>query len=131
MTITPPLYKALHLACHHHHHHPAPLVNHEGTLYSFPAFSINAYGLSELQLDLTDDQLAAHSAASWRGLLEGTAFGTAVATAGSLFSHRRFPGYQALPNSLKALGAIIVIAPAAAIQAERRGLEYDRTQWYA
>jgi len=31
---------------------------------------------------------------------------------------------------LKALGAIIITAPLLAIQAERRGLEYDRSQWY-
>jgi hypothetical protein len=79
---------------------------------------------------LTDEQLAAHGIASLRGLVEGTLFGAGVAATGSLFAQRRFPGYKTLPPSLKALAAIIAIAPAAAIQAERRGLEYDRGQWY-
>jgi len=34
-----------------------------------------------------------------------------------------------LPLSLKALGVVIVTAPLLAIQAERRGLEYDKSQW--
>lgn len=52
-----------------------------------------------------------------------------MAFAGSYWAHRRFPAYRNLPLSLKALGIIIITAPLLSIQAERRGLEYDRSQW--
>jgi hypothetical protein len=34
-----------------------------------------------------------------------------------------------MPISLKALAAAIIVVPAFSIQAERRGLEYDKSQW--
>ena len=45
--------------------------------------------------------------------------------------YKRLPVYRAMPASLKALGIIVCIAPGFAIQAERRGIEFDRSQWYA
>ncbi|KAL0950150.1 hypothetical protein HGRIS_010146 [Hohenbuehelia grisea] len=77
----------------------------------------------------TEQQLHEHAVASRRGAIEGGGAGVVAATAASYWAHRRFPSYRALPLSLKALGVIIVAAPLLAIQAERRGLEYDRTQW--
>ncbi|KAF9057854.1 hypothetical protein BJ165DRAFT_1424036 [Panaeolus papilionaceus] len=82
-----------------------------------------------MKIKLSETQLQEHAAASRRGALEGTLAGGAVALAGSLWAHRSMPAYRRLPPSLKALGAIIIIAPTLAIQAERRGLEYDRSQW--
>ncbi|KAE9404841.1 hypothetical protein BT96DRAFT_988932 [Gymnopus androsaceus JB14] len=76
-----------------------------------------------------EEQLAAHTAAVRRGALEGTAFGMLVSGAASLYAHRRIPAYRTLPLSLKALGPIILIAPLLTIQAERRSLEYDESQW--
>ncbi|KXN89459.1 Respiratory supercomplex factor 2, mitochondrial [Leucoagaricus sp. SymC.cos] len=78
---------------------------------------------------LTDQQLAEHAAASRRGALEGALVSGSVALAGSYYMHRTWPAYRRLPLSLKALGIVIVVAPCLSIQAERRGLEYDRSQW--
>ncbi|TFK17116.1 hypothetical protein FA15DRAFT_629023 [Coprinopsis marcescibilis] len=77
----------------------------------------------------TEEQLEAHAAASRRGALEGTLVSGAVALAGSYWANRRFPAYNRLPFSLKVLGGILLAAPCLAIQAERRGLEYDKSQW--
>ncbi|KAF8646377.1 hypothetical protein AX16_007243 [Volvariella volvacea WC 439] len=78
---------------------------------------------------LTDKQLEEHSAASRRGMIEGAIVSGAAAMAGSYYLHRTMPAYRHLPWSLKALGMVIIVAPCVSIQAERRGLEYDRTQW--
>ncbi|KAH6914805.1 hypothetical protein BKA70DRAFT_1557175 [Coprinopsis sp. MPI-PUGE-AT-0042] len=78
---------------------------------------------------VTQEQVDAHDAASRRGALEGTAVGGVLAAGLSYFAHARYPAYRKLPLPLKTLGAVILIAPALAVQAERRGLEYDRSQW--
>jgi len=49
--------------------------------------------------------------------------------AGSYWAHHYTSMYRRLPLSLKALGIVLVTAPCLSIQAERRGLEYDRSQW--
>ncbi|KAJ7044858.1 hypothetical protein C8F04DRAFT_598859 [Mycena alexandri] len=77
----------------------------------------------------TEEQIQGHTAASRRGALEGTLVAGTIATLGSIYSHRRWAYYRALPPSLKVLGVLIITAPALSIQAERRGLEYDRSQW--
>ncbi|KAF7355792.1 HIG1 domain-containing protein [Mycena sanguinolenta] len=77
----------------------------------------------------TPEQVQAHTAASRRGALEGLLAGGTVATLGSMYAHRRWAYYRSLPPSLKVLGVLIVAAPALSIQAERRGLEYDKSQW--
>ncbi|CAK5263138.1 unnamed protein product [Mycena citricolor] len=77
----------------------------------------------------TPEQIAGHDAASRRGAIEGTLTGLAIAGAGSYWAQRRFAYYRTLPPSLKLLGGLIVIAPALSIQAERRGLEYEKSQW--
>ena len=78
---------------------------------------------------VSQEQLDAHAAASRRGALEGTAASGAVALGLSYWANGRYPAYRKLPVALKVLGGIILIAPTLAIQAERRGLEYDRSQW--
>lgn len=80
---------------------------------------------------MTEKQIAEHDAASRRGAIEGTVVSGSAAFAGSYYLNKTWPAYRRLPLSLKALGIIIVSAPCLAIQAERRGLEYDRSQWYA
>ncbi|KAF9464824.1 hypothetical protein BDZ94DRAFT_1320699 [Collybia nuda] len=77
----------------------------------------------------TGTHLEAQEAASRRGAIEGALGSTIVAGLGSYYLHRRYPVYRALPLSLKSLGVIILIAPALTIQAERRGIEYERSQW--
>jgi len=77
----------------------------------------------------TPEQLAAHLAATRRGALEGSLVGGGLATLASLYGQRRWAYYRALPPSLKVLGVLIVAAPALSIQAERRGLQYDKSQW--
>lgn len=42
---------------------------------------------------------------------------------------RRWAYYRKLPIQLKALGVVLIVAPLYAVQAERRGLEYDRSTW--
>lgn len=73
--------------------------------------------------------LQAHSRASIRGAIEGTVVSGTVAAAGIAYLNRRWPAYRALPISLKCLGFVIVVAPCLSIQAERRGLEYDMSNW--
>ncbi len=82
-----------------------------------------------IQIDLTEEQLVGHNNATMRGALEGFAAGTGLGMAGSAVLGRYSAGYRALPPSLKALGIIFVAAPAFAIQAERRGIEFDKSQW--
>ncbi|KAJ7739891.1 hypothetical protein B0H16DRAFT_1568202 [Mycena metata] len=77
----------------------------------------------------TEEQIEGHTAASRRGAAEGTLVAGTIATLGSIYSHRRWAYYRNLPPSLKVLGVLIITAPALSIQAERRGLEYDRSQW--
>ncbi|KAF8969355.1 hypothetical protein BDZ97DRAFT_1902489 [Flammula alnicola] len=76
-----------------------------------------------------DRQVQAHAAASRRGAIEGGLASGAVALAGSYWAHKNLAAYRRLPLSLKTLGVIIVVAPCLSIQAERRGLEYERSQW--
>jgi len=70
-----------------------------------------------------------HAAASRRGALEGTLVGGSIGGAISYWAHRNLASYRRLPPSLKVFGIIILTAPALSIQAERRGLEYDQSQW--
>ncbi|KAF8165674.1 hypothetical protein B0H34DRAFT_690010 [Crassisporium funariophilum] len=77
----------------------------------------------------TQQQLDEHAAASRRGALEGALASGTVALAGSYWAHRNWGSYRRLPPSLKALGIIIIVAPCLSIQAERRGLEYEKSQW--
>ena len=79
---------------------------------------------------LSQDELKQHNSATVRGAVEGTLAGLAVSVPGSLILNRRWGYYRSLPLSLKVLGAIFVTVPALAIQAERRGLEFDKSQWY-
>jgi len=78
---------------------------------------------------LTGTQIQEHDAASRRGALEGALASGSVALAGSYWAQRNMAAYRRLPLSLKALGVVIIVAPCLSIQAERRGLEYDRSQW--
>ncbi|KAF9534571.1 hypothetical protein CPB83DRAFT_203075 [Crepidotus variabilis] len=82
-----------------------------------------------MKINLNQEQVQEHTAASRRGAIEGAALGASVGLAGSYWAQRRLHAYQRLPLSLKALGIIIITAPCLSIQAERRGLEYDRSQW--
>ncbi|KAF8915240.1 hypothetical protein CPB85DRAFT_1433152 [Mucidula mucida] len=82
-----------------------------------------------MKVDLTPEQLAAHDAATLRGGIEGSIVGAAIGFPLSYLMYKKVPIYRAMPASLKALGVIVCIAPAFAIQAERRGIEYDRSQW--
>jgi len=78
---------------------------------------------------LSDKQIEEHDNASRRGAIEGVLGGGAVALAGSYWAHHYTSTYRRLPISLKVMGIILVAAPCLTIQAERRGLEYDRSQW--
>jgi hypothetical protein len=64
-----------------------------------------------------------------RGALEGGAVGGMLALGGSYYLQRTFAAYRNLPTSLKALGVVIVVAPAITIQAERRSLQFERERW--
>ncbi|RPD67320.1 hypothetical protein L226DRAFT_529671 [Lentinus tigrinus ALCF2SS1-7] len=77
----------------------------------------------------TEEELAGHQRATVRGALEGVAAGLAVSLPATWFLHRRWPAFRALPIQLKALGVVLLVGPAFAIQAERRGVEYDESTW--
>lgn len=77
----------------------------------------------------TKDEIAGHDTATLRGAVEGTLWSLAVAVPGSYLLHRRWAYYRSLPITLKALGCVLVVAPAFAVQAERRGVEFDKSTW--
>ncbi|EPT03663.1 hypothetical protein FOMPIDRAFT_1022258 [Fomitopsis schrenkii] len=77
----------------------------------------------------TKEELEGHQRATIRGALEGTAAGLAISLPGSYYLHRRWPYFRSLPIQLKALFCIIVTAPLYAVQAERRGVEFDESTW--
>ena len=78
---------------------------------------------------MTNKQIEEHDAATRKGAIEGVLTGGAVALAGSYLAHHYTAVYRRLPISLKVMGIVIIVAPCLSIQAERRGLEYDRSQW--
>ncbi|KAK0206890.1 hypothetical protein DFS33DRAFT_1452780 [Desarmillaria ectypa] len=82
-----------------------------------------------MKIDLTEEQLVGHNNATMRGAAEGFVVGTGLGMAGSAALGRIHAGYRALPPSLKALGIILFAAPTFVIQAERRGIEFDKSQW--
>jgi hypothetical protein len=78
---------------------------------------------------VTQEEIDGHANATMRGALEGSLGSAAIAIPASLLLNRRWASYRALPISLKVLGTVLVVAPCLSIQAERRGLEYDRAHW--
>jgi len=78
---------------------------------------------------LTQEEIEAHNSATARGAAEGAIVASAIALPGLYFLNRRWAYYRSLPPSLKILGIVLVVVPGIAIQAERRGLEFDRSQW--
>ncbi|EDR12278.1 uncharacterized protein LACBIDRAFT_311516 [Laccaria bicolor S238N-H82] len=82
-----------------------------------------------MKVRATQQELEEHAAAVRRGAMEGTVVSGGAAVAASYYLHRNVETYRRLPLSLKALGIIIIVAPCLSIQAERRGLEYERSQW--
>jgi hypothetical protein len=78
---------------------------------------------------VSQQEIEEHNAATVRGALEGALGSAAVAVPGFYMLNRRWPYYRSLPLSLKALGVVVIVAPCLAIQAERRGLEYDKSKW--
>ncbi|KAI0092726.1 hypothetical protein BDY19DRAFT_502019 [Irpex rosettiformis] len=77
----------------------------------------------------TQEELEGHHRATVRGALEGLAAGFAISIPGGFYLNRKWPAFRALPVQLKSLAAIIVILPLYAIQAERRGVEFDESTW--
>ncbi|KAF9266269.1 hypothetical protein L218DRAFT_1075240 [Marasmius fiardii PR-910] len=82
-----------------------------------------------MKLDVTQEELIGHRNATIRGAAEGTVASGLAAYGAGLYMGKRWPAFRQLPRSLKALGAIVLIAPCLTIQAERRGLEFDQAQW--
>ncbi|KAH9900013.1 hypothetical protein C8Q73DRAFT_681709 [Cubamyces lactineus] len=77
----------------------------------------------------TEEELAGHHAATVRGAIEGVLGGLAISLPASWYAQRNWAYYRALPPHLKALGVILVVGPCYAIQAERRGVEFDQSTW--
>ncbi|KAF5321084.1 hypothetical protein D9619_000552 [Psilocybe cf. subviscida] len=75
------------------------------------------------------EAIEAHAAASRRGALEGTLASGTVGLAGAYYANKVWPAYRRLPLSLKTFGLVLIVAPCLSIQAERRGLEFERSQW--
>lgn len=61
--------------------------------------------------------------------MEGVAAGFAIVIPAGIIATRRSATFRALPIQLKALAAIIVVVPCYAVQAERRGVEFDESTW--
>lgn len=75
------------------------------------------------------NQYAGEQAASLRGSIEGGAAGTAVGLGATYYLNRVSPTFRRLPISLKAAAIVVMVLPAISIQAERRALEFSRSQW--
>lgn len=75
-----------------------------------------------------DDVLDAEGAMI-RGAVEGTIMGSAVTLPSFYILHRRWPYFRSLPLQLKALAAVIIIFPTAAIRAEHRMIDFERSHW--
>ncbi|KAI6038525.1 hypothetical protein EDC04DRAFT_3141444 [Pisolithus marmoratus] len=75
---------------------------------------------------ITQEQLAGHNDAIYRGATEGFLGSAAFAIPASFILNRRWAYYRTLPLPLKVMGAVLIIGPCVSIQAERRGLEFDR-----
>jgi hypothetical protein len=78
-----------------------------------------------MKVNVTREEYEAFDRATIRGSIEGIAAGLAISLPASFAAHRYWPAYRALPPQLKALGVILVVGPAWAIQTERRGVEFD------
>lgn len=85
--------------------------------------------LTTLKQLATDEELAGHHAATVRGAIEGIFAGFALSLPASFYLQRRSAYFRSLPIQLKALGVVLLVAPLYAVQAERRGIEYDRSTW--
>lgn len=77
----------------------------------------------------TQEELEGHHKATVRGAIEGGLAGFAIALPLGYLANRRWAGFRAMPVQLKTLAAILIILPAYAIQAERRGVEFDESTW--
>ncbi|KIJ62253.1 hypothetical protein HYDPIDRAFT_114736 [Hydnomerulius pinastri MD-312] len=78
---------------------------------------------------VTQEEVQAHNSATIRGATEGFLGSAAFAVPASFVLHRRWAYYRSLPLPLKVAGVVMLIAPAVSIQAERRGLEFDKASW--
>ncbi|THH19764.1 hypothetical protein EW146_g1470 [Bondarzewia mesenterica] len=83
-----------------------------------------------MKVNVTEEELQRFDAATRRGAIEGTLGGLAISLPLSYLAYRRFPAYRALPPSLKALGIVLIVGPAIAIQTERRGVEFDENVYW-
>jgi hypothetical protein len=78
-----------------------------------------------MKVNISREELEGFDRATIRGSIEGIAGGLALSLPASFAAQRYWPAYRALPIPLKALGVILVVGPAWAIQTERRGVEFD------
>ncbi|THH12377.1 hypothetical protein EW145_g34 [Phellinidium pouzarii] len=82
--------------------------------------------LSSVRCFVTQEDLKNHANATLRGMAEGAAAALALALPGSFYLHRRWAYYRSLPITIKALGVVLLVGPAVALQAERKGVQYDK-----
>ena len=78
---------------------------------------------------VTEEELEGHHKATVRGAIEGLIGGFAVALPLSYLAQKKWPAYRAMPIQLKVLGVVTLVLPTYAIQAERRGVEFDESTW--
>lgn len=78
---------------------------------------------------LTQQQIDEHQSVVYRGMAEGAVVGGAIAGAGATYLYKTSNAFRILPRSMKALGTILILVPAMTIQGERRGVQYDQSQW--
>ena len=85
-----------------------------------------------MKVNITREELEAFDRATLRGSIEGIAAGLAISLPASFAAQRYWPAYRALPIQLKALGVVLIVGPAWAVQTERRGVEFDEEHnWWA
>ncbi|KAK7696007.1 hypothetical protein QCA50_000647 [Cerrena zonata] len=78
---------------------------------------------------ITQEERDAQQRATVSGGAKGFFGGLTAALPVSYLLHRRWPYYQHLPLSLKALGVVVIVVPSFVISAERAGQRFEREQW--
>lgn len=78
---------------------------------------------------VSQEEIDGHTNATIRGAAEGALMSAGFAIPGLLLLGRRWPYFRTLPLPLKVMGTVMLVAPCISIQAERRGLQFDRAHW--
>ncbi|KAG9317322.1 hypothetical protein JVU11DRAFT_1520 [Chiua virens] len=84
-----------------------------------------------MKVGLFQDDQRQRRAVTVRGALEGGLIGAGIAIPTLYLLNTRSGYYRSLPFPIKLLSGAVVVAPLAAIQSDKRSLEFERQHWSA